>query len=253
MIIIDDREPTDIIANLRRMGVDYTTDHLEFGDAAWEGNGPTGPVLVGVERKYISDLVDSMISRRLAGHQLGGLANAYDVRYLLVEGVYRPNVNTDSIDVLNYKGEWVPMYHQRSSVSYQQVDSFLDEISESGVTVLKSGGIHETAAIYRSRYRHWQKAYSDRRSMRLIYVPELDQPKNGNKARLTYLKPTFINRVCSLLPGVDMKAWDLEAAFHGKPRDMANANADTWRHALGIKSKKSKTVADIVATWEGKL
>ena len=196
MIIIDAHEPSDLKPLLNRLGCDVAIDSLEYGDAAWDGNGPDGPVMVGVERKYITDLIDSMISRRLTGHQLPGMMDAYHIRYLLVEGIYRPSPSGDYIEVPNprRKGEWIPIYHNRSSVSYQQVDSFLDEVTEAGITVMRSATLDETAAIYRSRYRHWQKPYSDRKSMKLIYTPELPQPNNG-KASFRFRKPTFINKV----------------------------------------------------------
>ena len=250
MIIVDDREPDDIARHLQHYGVDTVTQRLEFGDAMFEGYGPNGTQLIGFERKYITDLVESMMSRRLSGHQLGGMTRTYEVCYLLVEGIWRPSSDSDSIDVMDWKGRWTPLFHHRSSVSYQQVDSFLDEIGESGITVIRANNMIETAAIYRSRYRHWQKPYDQRRSMKLIYTPELAQMNTG-KARFHFRKPKFIHQVGSLLPGVDMKAWDLDK-FFSSPREMANANYETWRQFLQIKTKCSKTISKIMDTWDGK-
>ena len=58
----------------------------------FEGNGPSGPLQIGIERKTLPDLVDSLRSGRLTGRsadspgQLARLQQAYDIPWLLVEG-----------------------------------------------------------------------------------------------------------------------------------------------------------------------
>ena len=60
---------------------------LPFGDASWIGRGPDDrPVTVGVEVKAPGDLLDSLRTGRLTGHQLEGLLSRYEVVYLLIEG-----------------------------------------------------------------------------------------------------------------------------------------------------------------------
>lgn len=89
MILIDDRKGSAELAPM--LSTKTILCSLEFADFAWAGNGPDGPVNVGVERKTIGDLVQSMVSGRLQGHQMQGLNDEYDRVYLLVEGIWRPD------------------------------------------------------------------------------------------------------------------------------------------------------------------
>ena len=61
----------------------------EGADYAFQGNGPDGPILIGIERKTLTDLVDSIYSGRLAGIQVPKMQETYSVRVLVVEGEWR--------------------------------------------------------------------------------------------------------------------------------------------------------------------
>ena len=90
MILIDDRMGSkELLPLFRPYDVTVELSHLEYADIAFFGNGPTGPELVGIERKTLHDLVNSMRSRRLSGYQLPGLMAAYAWVYIVVEGVWR--------------------------------------------------------------------------------------------------------------------------------------------------------------------
>ena len=82
MILVDDRIGAVEIAPL--LGSPNVTCRLEFADFAWSGNGPDGQVDIGVERKSLLDLLASMTTGRLSGHQMVGLTAQYDWVYLLV-------------------------------------------------------------------------------------------------------------------------------------------------------------------------
>lgn len=77
---------------LRKAGVKAELAKLDSGDFVFEGRGPDGPVAIAIERKTIPDLVDSLQSGRLQGHderaQLHRLRAAYDYVWLLVEGLW---------------------------------------------------------------------------------------------------------------------------------------------------------------------
>src|SRR5260370_42363568 len=90
MMLIDEREPIEEMQILLRPhGKDVYSQHLDFGDYAFDGYGPRGVVLVGVERKRIDDIVNSIHSGRFAGHQLPGLIETFDYSYLVIEGMFR--------------------------------------------------------------------------------------------------------------------------------------------------------------------
>src|ERR1035437_3942143 len=93
MILVDRRVGSnDLLAPLKAAGFDAQLVELAFGDIAFEGKGLNGtPLNVGVELKRLGDLVSSLRTGRLAGHQLPGLLRTYDYAWLLVEGQWRAN------------------------------------------------------------------------------------------------------------------------------------------------------------------
>ena len=91
VILVDRRiGSNDLLAPLKAAGFDAQLVELAFGDIAFEGKGPNGTTLnIGVELKVLGDLVNSLRTGRLAGHQLPGLLKTYDFSWLLVEGEWR--------------------------------------------------------------------------------------------------------------------------------------------------------------------
>lgn len=84
----------DLVAPLLEAGLPVEETRLKFGDVAFIGKGLKSALLdIGVELKR-SDLVSSLRSGRLAGHQLPGLLGpngAYDYAWLLLEGLRHVN------------------------------------------------------------------------------------------------------------------------------------------------------------------
>ena len=88
---VDDRVGSrELLPELKRLHIPAEKVRLPFADAAFEGNGPAGPVKVGIERKTIYDLMQSMTTGRLSAHQLPGLVQNFDHRWIVVEGPSRP-------------------------------------------------------------------------------------------------------------------------------------------------------------------
>ena len=109
MIQIDERTGSAELQSLFPPGVPTIVGRLEFGDFAFLGNGPEDePVSIGVERKGIRDLLNSMVTGRLVGHQLIGLVNNYHYVYIVVEGLWRFNP-TDGMMEEHSNGGWVPI------------------------------------------------------------------------------------------------------------------------------------------------
>lgn len=88
MLLVDYREGShDLVAPLKRMGLDVEETTLEFGDISFVGRGNKGKaVSIGIEFKKLGEYVGSLRSNRLCGHQLIGMRDTYDYCWLLVEG-----------------------------------------------------------------------------------------------------------------------------------------------------------------------
>ena len=77
----------ELVAPLRKRGLDVEEGTLEAGDVMFEGRGERGAsVLVGVEVKKLPELVQAFRTERLQGHQAPKMQALYDFSYLLIEG-----------------------------------------------------------------------------------------------------------------------------------------------------------------------
>ncbi len=97
MIWVDYRQGSaELLEPLRKAGIRAEETTLNAADFAFTGNGPDGDVEVGIERKVLRDLVDSLKTGRLQGMQtesgnggqIGRLVETYDYAWLLVEGAW---------------------------------------------------------------------------------------------------------------------------------------------------------------------
>ena len=90
MVIVDNRDGSEALVRCKALRDRAVLGRLEFGDVLLTGHGPNDSVLrVGVEVKTVMDLLSSIATGRLAGHQLPGMFNEYDVSWLLVHGAVR--------------------------------------------------------------------------------------------------------------------------------------------------------------------
>lgn len=91
MLLVDRRVGSkELVPPLRALGLAVELVELDFADVAFTGRGAQGAsVDIGVELKTLNDLVGSLRSGRLAGHQLPGLRSHYEHAWLVVEGQWR--------------------------------------------------------------------------------------------------------------------------------------------------------------------
>lgn len=88
MLFVDYREGShDLVAPLQALGLPTTETELESADIAFEGRGEGGlPLQIGIEFKKLGELVGSLRTGRLQGHQLPLMRQQYNHSYLLIEG-----------------------------------------------------------------------------------------------------------------------------------------------------------------------
>ena len=87
MLLIDYRAGSDELREpLRKMGLPAESGDI-LADIAFEGRGEGGaPVMVGIEFKKLAELVQSLRTQRLQGHQLLKMREHFQFCYLLLEG-----------------------------------------------------------------------------------------------------------------------------------------------------------------------
>jgi len=223
MILLDERVGSvELLPHFRPFGVHIEVTHLDFGDAMFAGDGPDGPCMIGVERKRVGDLIQSMRSRRLSGHQLPGLMDSFDYVYLIVEGLYRPG--QDGILEVYYRGKWIT---SRERIMYREIDAYLNTLTvRAGVMVLRSGSEPETSTQIFSLYSWWQKPWAAHTAHSQVYAP----PPQRKRAGWVKREVSLCEKMACQIPGIDKKAQDIAAHFK-TPQAMVCAGVEGWRKA----------------------
>jgi hypothetical protein len=248
-ILIDDREDTDLIARLLQLNVPVSVVRLEFGDVAIQSS--TG-LLIGYERKRVSDLVNSMQDRRLAGHQLKGMRDTYDRVELIVEGNYLPGAG-GVIEVPNGGNQWKPLLYGPKSIDYRQIDSYLySQYEMGGVGVWRTRNLNETAYMIASRWSWWQKDYELHKSHDVIYSNNPTVQKRG-AVHVHHGAPNPVTLWAAQIPGLDSKAWDVGKHFTS-PYHMATATPEEWsslwwEDRKGNRKRFGRSTAGAIVDW----
>lgn len=188
---------------------------LQFGDACFAGNGPNSPITIGVERKVTNDLVSSMRSNRLSGFQLPGLLQAYDLVFLVVEGIYRCG-HDGALEVYRQTG-WTSLLSGPRPVLYREVSNYLLSLEmKHGVKVMRTSSPQETTAWIVGTYKWFDKPWEKHGGPESIYSPILSQQANeggGHRGRLSVKKAGPVALVAADIPGIDSRAWEFEKQF----------------------------------------
>ena len=215
----------DYIEPLRRRGVEVDEATLPAGDMEILGNGPDGPILVGVEHKKLPDLFQCIRNGRFAD-QLRKMREYYGVSWLVLEGRMR------------YRNGKLCIW-RANSWKFQQGDVSLPEIFGYISTICQAGGIllmrtedqSESVEWLRSLNNWWTvKKWEQHRAHLDFYKPE---QIGGNPL----LQPTLVQKVASMLPGLGVaRAYAVSKQFDTISQ-MVQATALEWEAVEGIGKK----------------
>jgi len=206
----------------------YKVGQLEFADAAFIGNGEASPILVGIERKTLRDLVTSMETGRLSGHQLPGLLASYGVVYLIVEGIGRDHEGRYQ----HFAGRvWTDL-----GIPAKGLTNYLNTLMVvAGVYVLRSTNEITTANMILHLYDWWQKDWEDHRGHLAFCDPT---PRRLG----LFVKPGLLRRVAKELPGVGWeRSAEVEKRF-GSVAEMIMAAPHEWKEVPGIGKKMAENI-----------
>lgn len=221
MILIDSRVGSRHL--VEALGSVATEIVLEFGDAMWLGNGPQGAVTCAVELKTIPDLIASLHSGRLSGHQLLGL-QSYDYAYLLVEGLYKTD---DSGRMLVRRGPlWEPLIVGSREVQTDELEAALHSYEViGGLYRRNSTGRRDTARIIRALYNWWQKRWDAHRTHLTVYRP---------REHFHLIPPSPVQQFAAMLPGVGAIRSAAVASRFASFRSIVEADEKAWLTVPGI-------------------
>lgn len=249
MISIDYRTGSKELAPLfHPYGIPIEVRKLDFGDLEFEGNGPHGRCLIAIERKQITELVQSIESRRLSGHQLPGMADCYDYCYLLVEGMWRPGsqgeltVGYGTLDHgQNFGGSWRPVYGR--GIGYRAVDNYLSTIElHAGIIYRRTLTPHETVYTVVDLYHWWNDKLWEQHSSHLgVYAPATSTA-GRSRIHFVHRKISLREKWAMQIDGIDMVIAERVAAQFPSAVALAVGTEEEWTGIRGIGKPTAKRI-----------
>lgn len=223
-IQVDDRIGSrELLPELKKLHLPCTLTRLKFGDVAFTGQGKRDEVKIGIERKTINDLINSFVSGRLSAHQLPGLIQTYDYRWIIIEGLWRPGAD-NRIEVWRWGG-WQPA---NTRVNYWQLAGYrLGLEVNGGCWTMKTANLRETATEIGIMFQWWGKSWSRHRSHLVI-------EKGLMPDRILFSKPTYPRLVAAVLPGVGWEKSRAVAKHFHTVEAMVEAGPEEWMKVPGI-------------------
>lgn len=219
MIFVDNRVGSKELARLLPNSIEVM---LEFGDVYFDGNGPEGVLSIGIERKKINDLVNSIATGRLSGYQIPGLQNCYNKIYLIVEG------------------KWSSIKSRR--FTYESIWSYLMDLESIGITVRYTKNINETVQQIERMHHWWSKPWDAHKGLKQVYHA---LPTTAILHPLTPYERSFIG-IASSLPGIEYERAKAVMKHFKSVNKMINASEEEWREVEGIGKVIARNVWNVL-------
>ena len=236
MIFVDRREGSAELAPLIKTSNLLVT--LESGDVAFNGYGPNGIIHIGIERKVITDLLSSISSGRLIGHQLPIMKEMYDIVYLVIEGISKREKSTGRLLISRDGGKsFIEPYGKRVWTS-EGIAHFLTSRENEGIRIRVTNGIQMTAHTIHDLYSYWNREWKRHKShlaMHNIQLPSqvsLDPRVKG--------KPPLVRRIAKELSNIQVDRSLAVAEYFGSVQRMFEAEEEEWTRIPGIGKVSAK-------------
>jgi hypothetical protein len=257
-VLIDDRVGSRDVIEYPPFDKCGELSRLNSGDVCFAGNGPDGPVMVGVELKSVEDLLSATDNGRIQGTQLPAMLAEYDVCWLLYYGRVRQAPLSNQLQVWR-AGEWRNHYFGKRPTYYGMLSGFLIGLQEIGVNVQhvedKRQAVDWLAELVRWRCKPWAKHKSLRAFDQSRVVRST--PTNDKRTNRASLMPVVDER--TELRGRTALQWPslgyeraMAAADLYTVKQMVNLTADQWAEletvdrATGKRKKFGKGVGAAV-------
>lgn len=178
MILIDQRVGSkELLPYIKALSIPCELTHLEYGDVAFNGKGPKGEIAIGVERKTLHDVLACIEDARYSAHQRPGMIQMYDKSFLLIEGHWRQHEGGWLMEGFSGGTNWGYCKTGSSRVMYSKLYRYLLSVSMSGVTVLHSRDLAQTAYNIGECYHWFSKKWENHTSLleiQKLAIPAMD-------------------------------------------------------------------------------
>jgi ERCC4-type nuclease len=228
------------LVHIQKLGIKAQMADLQFGDACFEGRGPEGSVMIGIERKSLSDFLNCIDDSRYSAFQKPGLSAMYQKNALIIEGVWKPDPASGYLLECVAALTWRPYKYRMQMVRYSKLFRYLLSVQMTGTLVIQTRNIEETAYDTVEMYHYFQKKWEDHTSM--LEVQKLNIPD-------LRVQPSLVRKWAADLPGIGVKhSMDAEKIFK-TPIDLAQADESDWLRISGVGVKLARSIVGAIRGW----
>ncbi len=237
MIHIDSRRGSaELEGAIRAYGVKTKIERMEFADFRFlTENGPEGIARVGIERKTVKDMLQSIESGRYSGHQLVGLVDSYDFNYLIVEGKYRADPDTLKLQFPNYSlRKWTNASWGSREWDCRALDGTLNTLRlKAGVHVIHTHEPQDTAHQIFALWSWFGKPWHKHGSHLRFHDKPFREP-------LGLEPPSFMRRVVKEFDHIGWERSKQVEKLFGNVVEAAKAPVSKWSLLDGITPKRAQ-------------
>lgn len=235
MILIDSRVGSkELLPKILMKRAKAELSNLGFGDLCFEGNGPGGKMLIGVERKTLHDMLHCIDDSRYTAHQLPGMLNWYGRSYLLLEGLWKPHDESEFLmQGFRDGSSWGHCNYRTKPVLYSKLRRYLFSLSLAGVDILYTRDLTHSAIDVLELFNYWQKRWEDHTSLREVQRVAL--PTFHGKVPL-------VRKWAADIDDIGVKYSERAETLFKTPIKLAQADELQWMRIDGIGAKTAKKI-----------
>jgi len=245
MIFVDRREGSiDLVPYFKTKPI---VTELEFGDVSFSGSYVGESLSIGVERKRVSDLIGSIASGRLSGHQIPGMIRTYYRSYLVVEGIWKGDKGTDELLVSRDGGRtFRSLFYGNKRWTGSSIYAYLTGIETFlGIPFRLTRDARSTVQLIEYLHGWWQSIH--RHTSHLSLHNKTKRLTNEAPSGPCSIVPMSLREVTELkgvdkdvrylvstLPHIDNKRSIVIARHFKRPKDVFDATLEDWLTVPGI-------------------
>jgi ERCC4-type nuclease len=234
MILIDPRDGNlkEIQASIEcmriisKLGIPCERSRLVSGDFCFEGHGPDGRILIGVERKSLHDLLHCIDDGRYNQQRIS-MKQTYGFSFLIVEGLYKPSEDGWLLQGFVRKDgsiSWRHCDYRQRPVLYSKL-RYLLSVALSGVIITYTKNLFETAYQVCELFHYFEEKWYNHTSLlatQKLAIPSIDR------------EPPLVRKWAADIDGIGIKRSAEAQHLFRTPYKLANSDESDWLRLSGI-------------------
>src|SRR4029077_9874131 len=145
----------------------------------------------------------------------------YQIRFLVLEGVWAPHNQTGMLMVVYPNGQWGHANPRGAKVPYSKLFRYLISVALSGTYVIHSKNLFETAYNICELFQYFQKKWTDHTSLRDFQKPTVPSMRFDSNAKK--FQASLTQRWAADLDGIGTKYSEEADRYFKTPIRLANS------------------------------